>query len=60
MHGGSEECYVLDGDLQVGVLPMERGDYQRVDGGSHHVVQSTTGGCVLFIRCSMSDELIGG
>lgn len=57
VHGGSEECYVLSGDLQVEDLEMRRGDFQRVSGGSHHVPQSTIGGCVLFITCSMSDEL---
>lgn len=58
IHGGDEECYVLSGDLSVGdELEMGRGDYQRVPGESTHGVQRTREGCLLFIRCSMSDRL---
>jgi len=57
VHGGVEECYVLSGDLQVGELSMGPGDYQRVEGGSRHSVQSTRNGCLLLITCSMSDEM---
>ena len=56
-HGGAEECYVLEGDLNVGDTTMRVGDYQRADGGSRHGVQSTTGGCLLFIVSSLHDEL---
>ena len=56
-HGGPEDCYVIDGDLQVGDLVMRAGDYQRAAPGSGHVIQSTTGGCVLLINSSLHDEL---
>lgn len=56
-HAGAEECYVLEGDLHVGDTVLHAGDYQRADHGSRHGVQSTTGGCLLFIVSSLHDEL---
>lgn len=58
-HAGAEECYVLAGDLIVGdrELVMKAGDYQRADSGSHHPVQWTENGCLLFIVSSLHDEL---
>jgi putative transcriptional regulator len=56
-HGGPEDCYVIEGDLQVGDLAMRAGDYQRAASGSGHVIQSTTGGCLLLISSSLHDEL---
>jgi anti-sigma factor ChrR (cupin superfamily) len=58
-HAGAEECYVLEGDLHVGDIVMHAGDYQRVEASSLHGVQSTEGGCTLFIVSSLHDELIG-
>lgn len=57
-HGGFEECYVISGDLVVGDIIMAAGDYQRAEGGSIHVVQSTHGGCLLYIVSSQHDELL--
>ncbi len=57
-HNGFEECYVLQGDLSVGEMTLRTGDYQRAEGGSVHVVQSTTDGCLLFIVSSQHDELL--
>lgn len=57
-HGGNEECYVLEGDLRVGEKLMNAGDYQCANQGTMHPVQSTRGGCLLFIRSSMSDEIV--
>lgn len=58
-HGGDEECYVLSGDLRVGPdLVMRAGDFQRVPDGSRHPVQSTEGGCLLYLSSSLSDELL--
>lgn len=59
-HGGAEECYVLDGDLSIGdSIHMRAGDFQRMDRGSVHAVQSTRGGCLLLITSSRHDELLG-
>jgi len=58
VHAGAEECFVLEGDLTVGDLTMNAGDYQRAERGSKHGVQSTQHGCVLLLVSSLSDELI--
>jgi quercetin dioxygenase-like cupin family protein len=57
-HGDDEECYVLEGDLQVGEDCMQAGDYQVARRGSVHPVQSTRSGCLLFLRSSLQDELL--
>lgn len=58
-HAGPEECYVLEGDLQVGDdLEMKAGDFQRAESGSLHPVQSTRRGCLLLLQSSLSDELV--
>jgi quercetin dioxygenase-like cupin family protein len=57
-HGGAEECYVVQGDLRIGdELEMHAGDYQRMERGSRHAVQSTRGGCLLLVTSSRHDEL---
>ena len=59
-HGGAEECYVLAGDLSIGEeLQLRSGDYQRMDEGTVHPVQSTRSGCLLLIASSRHDELVG-
>jgi anti-sigma factor ChrR (cupin superfamily) len=60
LHGGPEECYVLDGDIRVHDVVMHRGDYQRADLGSTHHVQSTDEGCLLLLVSSLDDEIVGG
>ncbi len=58
-HGGVEECMVLSGELLVGDYPMKTGDYQISQRDSVHPVQSTREGCLLYIRSSQDDELLG-
>jgi len=57
-HAGPEECYVLEGDLVVGDLTMQAGDYQRMEAGTEHPDQRTEGGCLLMLRSSSDDRLI--
>ncbi len=58
-HGGPESCFVVSGDLRVGdELHMRAGDFQHVEEGSRHPVQTTDGGCLLLITCSTADELL--
>lgn len=57
-HGGTEECFVLEGDLNVGAERMRAGDFQRMEEGSLHPDQSTDGGCLLLITSSLRDELL--
>lgn len=58
VHRGPEHCLVLEGDLQVGDETLRAGDYQlaRVDSG--HGIQTTEGGCLLYIQSSLSDEFV--
>ena len=58
LHDAAEECYVLDGDLQVGDQFLRKGDYQRAAAGSKHGVQSTREGCILLVLSSQNDELL--
>jgi anti-sigma factor ChrR (cupin superfamily) len=58
VHGGPEECYVLEGDLRVDDKTMGQGDYQFAPEGCEHSVQSTEGGCLLLISSSLSDRTI--
>jgi len=58
-HGGAEECYVLEGDLEiVGKQELRAGDYQRMETGSIHPLQRTRNGCLLLITSSRHDELV--
>jgi anti-sigma factor ChrR (cupin superfamily) len=57
-HAAREECFVLDGDLDVDGTPMRAGDYQVAEGASIHGWQSTREGCTLLIVSSQDDELL--
>jgi anti-sigma factor ChrR (cupin superfamily) len=57
-HAGSEECYVLEGELSVGDRVLRAGDYQVASEGSLHGVQSTREGCLLFIVSSQDDRMV--
>jgi predicted ChrR family anti-sigma factor len=57
-HGGPEECFLLEGDLDDGDVCMHPGDYLRKDGGTLHGVQSTKDGCLMLIVSSLHDELV--
>lgn len=59
-HAGREECYVLEGDLDVGGRAMSAGDYQVAEGDSVHEWQSTREGCLLLITSSQDDQLLPG
>ncbi|MCG3120859.1 MAG: hypothetical protein ALAOOOJD_03754 [bacterium] len=57
-HSGTEQCYVLEGDLHVGDLVFHAGDYQCSDSNSIHGVQHTKAGCLLLIVSSLHDEIL--
>lgn len=58
IHGGPEECLVLEGELHVGDEVMRAGDYQYAAAGSQHGVQRTEQGCLLMITSSLTDEFV--
>jgi anti-sigma factor ChrR (cupin superfamily) len=55
-HGGTEEIYMLSGDLVLEGVPYHGGDYIRSAGGSTHVPSYSEGGCMFFFRSSLDDE----
>lgn len=57
-HGGPEQCLVLEGDLHVGDLVLNAGDFQCAPFRSTHDVSRTENGCLLLIVCSQHDELL--
>jgi anti-sigma factor ChrR (cupin superfamily) len=58
-HGGFEQCFVLEGDLEVGGdTVLHAGDFQAMDTGSVHPLQRTPNGCLLLIVSSQHDELL--
>jgi anti-sigma factor ChrR (cupin superfamily) len=57
-HGGHEQCFVIEGDVQVGDIELVAGDYQCATADSVHDVTRTRGGCVLMIVSSTRDKLL--
>ncbi|MCL6507452.1 MAG: cupin domain-containing protein [Bryobacteraceae bacterium] len=57
-HGGPEQCLVLEGDLRVGDVVLQAGDFQCAPFRSTHDVSRTENGCLLLIVCSQHDELL--
>ena len=57
-HAAPEECYVLEGDLLSGDRRMLAGDYKWSATESVDEIQSTRGGCLLFIVSSQRDEIL--
>jgi anti-sigma factor ChrR (cupin superfamily) len=54
-HGGTEEIYMLSGDLVLEGVPYHGGDYIRSAGGSSHIPAYSEGGCMFFFRSSLDD-----
>jgi quercetin dioxygenase-like cupin family protein len=49
-HPSDEECYIIEGDLQVGGAALKGGDYFFIRRGGHHGAIHTRDGALLFIR----------
>jgi anti-sigma factor RsiW len=49
-HSSPEECLILEGDLSVGELRLNAGDYHVAGRGSMHPVLRSQGGAVMFVR----------
>lgn len=54
-HGGTEECYVLDGDVRDGDLLMTAGDFSRYEAGTRHGPLVTKEGCLLLISAATGE-----
>jgi quercetin dioxygenase-like cupin family protein len=55
-HGGTEEIYMLSGDLVLEGETYYTGDYIRSAPGSKHGPASSAEGCLFFFRSSLDDE----
>lgn len=49
-HPGAEECLVLEGDLTIGELRLNAGDYHVAEEGTIHPDLRSHGGAVMFVR----------
>lgn len=49
VHGGDEECLVLDGDMVVNGVAFGPGDFQVAVAGSRHPQVTSRGGCTCLI-----------
>jgi hypothetical protein len=55
-HGGTEELYMLSGDLVIGGVAYAVGDYIRSDSDSMHEPAHSVTGCMFFFRGSLDDK----
>ncbi|NJM45468.1 MAG: anti-sigma factor [Alkalinema sp. RU_4_3] len=55
-HGGTEEIYMLSGDLTLEGIVYHGGDYIRSASGSTHGEAYSREGCMFFFRSSMDDD----
>lgn len=49
-HERAEECLILEGDLTIGELRLNAGDYHVAEGGTIHPDLRSHGGAVMFVR----------
>jgi quercetin dioxygenase-like cupin family protein len=57
-HAETEECYVLDGDIETGGQTYKAGDYIRAEAGTIHEGIYSKDGCTLLILSSQRNEII--
>jgi hypothetical protein len=55
-HGGTEEIYMLSGDLTLEGVTYYSGDYIRSASGSTHGEAYSREGCMFFFRSSLDDD----
>ena len=49
-HPGDEECFVIEGSIDIGGERFHAGDYQVARAGTRHGVLASPTGCVLLLR----------
>jgi len=57
-HAGTEECYVIAGEVELAEHRFGPGDYLVSEPGSIHPPHRTREGCVLLIVSSQDDQLL--
>lgn len=48
-HGGTEQCLVLEGEVEDGDITLKQGDFQTLKPGSVHPASRSRQGCLLLI-----------
>lgn len=48
-HAKDEECYVVDGAVELGTLRLERGDFHFTRAGTEHLEAVSPTGCLLYL-----------
>jgi anti-sigma factor ChrR (cupin superfamily) len=56
-HDGPEQIYILSGDLSIGDVKLNAGDFHSAAPGSAHGVNSSEQGCVILAVLSKRDLL---
>ena len=59
-HVGTEQLYVLDGDITVEGRVLRTGDFCGAIGGTIHDSSFSTGGCTFLLEHSTQDEVLEG
>ena len=57
LHGGTEECFIVRGDLRDRDLRLQATDYIRFEKGTSHSVV-TEQGCLLYVTSSLRDRAL--
>jgi anti-sigma factor ChrR (cupin superfamily) len=55
---GSEDFYILTGDLHIGERVLGPGDFHHADAGSTHVENHSVEGCTLLAVLTVDDPLV--
>ena len=58
VNAGSEDFYILTGDLHIGTTELRAGDFHHADGGSQHEENISVGGCTLLAVLTTQDPLV--
>jgi anti-sigma factor ChrR (cupin superfamily) len=58
VNAGSEDFYILTGDLVIGQRKLVAGDFHHADAGSHHEENYSVAGCTLIAVLTTSDPLV--
>lgn len=58
VNAGSEDFYVLTGDLHIGATRLNGGDFHHADGDSWHEENWSEAGCTLLAVLTLDDPLV--
>lgn len=56
-HSVEEQTYVIVGDLKIGGIHLDAGDYSTAEPGTTHGIITSERGCVALVMASIHDEV---